>query len=118
MENELFSPEALILSLIGMIPVIGDISKDQISAYMAKCEAERMRELLDRMRNVINIRLNRKINRSEIPDIIETIMVGLDNVKNESNSKKRNLMASIIGGAIALNYEQSKIQWFVVAIKN
>jgi hypothetical protein len=118
MSQDIFDTEAFVLSVIGSIPLIGDIAKDQIAAYVQRAEQERIYSAISRLRMVLSNRLSRKIDTAEIPNISNSIMLLIEKSKHEENKRKINIMTSIVGNAIILNYDQTRVQWFIKTISN
>jgi len=116
MAKEIFSTDAFLLSLLGNIPMAGDIIKDQVADYLARVEKDRIYEVISTLRSITNSKISRKIDQSELPEILNSVLLCIEKSKVEGGERKRNIMASIVGNAIVLGHEQSRVQWFVRVI--
>lgn len=102
---------AFMLSLIGLLPGVGDIIKDQIQARISAIEKERMLECVNRVREQVAELKVGPLTEDREKQIENLCITTLQRVRAEGMAEKRAIFADILSRTIQVNLEPTRMDW-------
>ena len=101
----------LILSIIGLLPIVGDIAKDQIQANIHRVEMERIQEAVSRIRERLSSLSARTFTPTQIQLINNLCVTTFQRVRSEGMADKRRIFSDILAETITLSLEPARMDW-------
>jgi len=100
------------LSLIGLIPYVGEIVKDQIQAHIASVEQDRINECISQVRAQIGELKSRPLTTEQKKQIDNLCVTTFQRVRAEGIAEKRLIFSDILAQTILINLEPARMDWF------
>lgn len=112
-----FDGETFALSMLGKIPIVGDVYKDQIQNHIFRVEVGRMQEALERVRAQLSDLKERNFTPENLKIIDNMCVTTIQRVRAEGLREKRDIYADILAQTIKLSLEPARMDWFQRAIE-